>query len=64
MLHSLDPHQIIAERSRYIEAQIEQRMQELMPVTVDEGKLEALPLLPVEPTDETNKETANKKTPI
>jgi ATP-dependent helicase STH1/SNF2 len=65
MPHGLDPHQIIAERNRYIEARIEQRMRELssMPVTMGEGELEALPLPPVEPTDETNKETT-EKTPM
>jgi hypothetical protein len=37
-------------------------MQELlsMPVTMGEGELEALPLPPVEHTNETNKETAKK----
>jgi hypothetical protein len=35
-----------------------------MLVTMGEGKFEALPLPPVKPTDETNKETTKKKSLI
>ena len=43
MPHGLDPHQIIAERKRYIEARIKQRIREhsSMLVTMGEGGLEA-----------------------
>lgn len=36
----------------------------MMPLTMGGGELEALLLPPVEPTDEINKETAEKKTPM
>ncbi|CAL1697367.1 unnamed protein product [Somion occarium] len=38
----LDPHQVIAERNRYVDARIEQRMRELeaLPATMGEGGLE------------------------
>ncbi|PCH33114.1 hypothetical protein WOLCODRAFT_21769 [Wolfiporia cocos MD-104 SS10] len=40
----LDPHQIIAERNRYIDARIEQRIRELeaMPATMGDGGLESI----------------------
>ena len=40
----LDPHQIIAERNRYIDARIEQRIRELsaIPVTMGDGGLDSL----------------------
>ena len=45
MPSGLDPHQIIAERNRYIDARIEQRIRELskMPTTLGEGGFESVP---------------------
>lgn len=42
----LDPHQIIAERNRFVDARIEQRIRELsnMPVTMGEGGLDPVPV--------------------
>ena len=62
MPHGLDPHQIIAERNRFIEARIEQRIRELsaMPVTMGDGGMATLPLPPTESTDGGNKENDDK----
>ncbi|EJD04470.1 SNF2-family ATP dependent chromatin remodeling factor snf21 [Fomitiporia mediterranea MF3/22] len=40
----LDPHQVIAERNRYVDARIEQRIRELsdMPVTMGDGGLDSI----------------------
>lgn len=49
----LDPHQIVAERNRYVDARIEQRIRELegLPATMGEGGLESVV--------DTDKENAN-----
>lgn len=46
MPQGLDPHQIIAERNRFIDARIEQRIRELssLPVTIGDGGMDQFPL--------------------
>lgn len=54
----LDPHQIISERNRFVDARIEQRIRELsiMPATVGEGGLE-----PDVPPDSENTDDSSKE---
>ncbi|OCB89229.1 SNF2-family ATP dependent chromatin remodeling factor snf21 [Sanghuangporus baumii] len=58
----LDPHQIIAERNRYIDARIEQRIRELsaIPVTMGDGGLESL-TFSTSDADKENKENEGTK---
>ena len=59
MLAGLDPHQTIAERNRYIETRIENRIRELsaLPSTMGEGGLE-VPL--IDGANEEDKEKENQ----
>lgn len=64
----LDPHQIIAERNRFIDARIEQRIRELssLPVTMGDGGLDQFPLPTLDGTMESsvNKENDGEKEAI